>query len=117
MFANKICQWLFARLHPNFGIALANYWSRKSRGAMDIEEKYLGDDKEWLYIYSKEILSKEHFDYFVFGHRHLPINKNLGQGSTYINLGDWLRYCTYAVFDGEKLELRSLEENTEIATV
>lgn len=117
VFANKICQWMFARLHPNLGIGLANYWSRKSRGALDIEEKYLGDDKEWLYIYSKEVLSKEHFDYFIFGHRHLPINKNLGQGSTYINLGDWLRYCTYAVFDGEKLELRSLEENTEIVTM
>ncbi|NNC85682.1 MAG: UDP-2,3-diacylglucosamine diphosphatase [Bacteroidia bacterium] len=117
VFANKICQWLFARLHPNFGIGLANYWSRRSRGATGIEEKYLGDDKEWLYIYCKDMLKKEHFDYFVFGHRHLPINKNLGQGSTYINLGDWISFYTYAVFDGEKLELNSLKENTEIVTV
>lgn len=117
VFNNKLCKWMFARLHPNFGIGLANYWSRKSRAATEIEEKYLGDEKEWLYIYSKEMLKKEHFDYFIFGHRHLPINKDLGQGSTYINLGDWITFYTYAVFDGEELQLISLNDKQQIATM
>ena len=60
--------------------------------------------------YSKSILAKEHIDYFVFGHRHLPLDKEVGKNSHYINLGDWLKYNTYAVFDGEKMELKTFEE-------
>lgn len=105
IFANKFCQWLFARLHPNFGIALANFWSRKSRAHTDIEEKYLGDDKEFLVQFTKSKLLTEHFDYFIFGHRHLPIDMKVGENARYINLGDWINYNTYAVFDGSELQL------------
>lgn len=106
VFASKVSQWLFARLHPNFGIWLADFWSRKSRshtGGSDAV--FLGEDKEWLVQYSKEILEKEHFDYFIFGHRHLPLHIQLNEKSKYINLGDWIQYYSYAVFDGEKTEL------------
>ena len=66
VFANKVCQWLFARLHPNFGISLADYWSGKSRRANRGEdEKFLGEENEWLAIYSKDYLKKEHIDYFI----------------------------------------------------
>ena len=111
VFANPICQWLFARLHPNFGIGLANYFSRKSRLANgDIDKQYLGDENEWLAIYAKEVLEKEHYDFFIFGHRHLPINLQLNENSKYINLGDWVVDYTYAVFDGIELELKTFEE-------
>jgi len=110
VFANKVCQWLFARLHPNFGIPLALYFSRKSRIATGTtDEKFLGEKKEWLIIHSKEILEKEHFDYFVFGHRHLPIDFNLSDNSRYVNLGEWINYNTYAVFDGAELKLEKFE--------
>ncbi|HLZ86341.1 MAG TPA: hypothetical protein VKQ52_03825, partial [Puia sp.] len=68
---------------------------------------------EWLIIYSREVLQKEHFDYFIFGHRHLPIDFLLDEtGSRYINLGDWIRYYTYAVFDGQQLSLLSQTPET-----
>lgn len=111
VFANKLCQWLFARIHPNLGINMGKYFSGKSRiinGGM--EEKYLGDDKEWLVIYAKQVLEKEHFDFFIFGHRHLPLEVQLTDDSTYINLGEWVNYASYAVFNGEGLELKSFEE-------
>lgn len=54
---------------------------------------------------------KTHYDYFVFGHRHLPIDKEAGLNSRYINLGDWLKYNSYAVYDGVKLELKYFEIN------
>jgi len=109
VFASRVCQWLFARIHPNLGISIARYWSGKSRIATGRnDEKYLGDEKEYLAVYSKEILSKEHFDYFIFGHRHLPLDVTLGT-SRYINLGDWVRYFTYAVFDGNELKLLKFE--------
>lgn len=108
VFASKVCQWLFARLHPNFGIGIANYFSKKSRIATGTtDEKFLGEEKEWLVIYSKEILAKKHFDYLIFGHRHLPLDIKIGS-SRYINLGDWIQYFTYGVFDGAEFELKKL---------
>jgi UDP-2,3-diacylglucosamine hydrolase len=110
IFRNKLCQWMFGQLHPSWGIGLANYFSRKSRektGTSD--EHFLGENEEWLIIYCKEVLQKEHFDYFIFGHRHYPIDFTLNEKSHYINLGDWIRNFTYATFDGNKVELKKWE--------
>lgn len=106
IFRNPLCQWLFGILPPNMGMGLANYLSRRSRAQTGaVEEKFLGEDNEWLIIYSKEVLEKNFYDFFVFGHRHLPIDFRLTDQSRYINLGDWIRYFSYASFDGEQLEL------------
>lgn len=110
VFANKICQWLFARLHPNLGIGMADFWSGKSRDANRGEdEKFLGEENEWLAIYSKEYLQKEHIDYFIFGHRHLPLDLQVGENSRYINLGEWINYNTYGVFDGQTMRLEEFK--------
>jgi len=106
IFRNPVCQWLFGILPPYMGMGLANYLSRRSRAQTGaVEEKFLGEDNEWLIIYSKEVLQKNFYDFFVFGHRHLPIDFRLTDRSRYINLGDWIRYFSYASFDGEQLEL------------
>lgn len=112
IFRNPACKWLFGILPPFFGMGLAHYLSRRSRAQTGAnEETFLGEEKEWLIIYSKNMLKKKHYDFFIFGHRHLAIDYCLsvdGQpNSRYINLGDWIHYYTYAVFDGEKLELKS----------
>jgi UDP-2,3-diacylglucosamine hydrolase len=106
VFRNKACQWMFARLHPNFGIGLANLLSRKSRVSTgQADATFYGEDKEMLIQFCKSKLTEKHFDYFVFGHRHLPIEFELSANSKYINIGDWITYFSYAVFDGDKLEL------------
>ena len=69
------------------------------------DQKFLGDEGEWLAVYCKETLQKKHYDYFVFGHRHLPLDMRVGEKSRYINLGEWVNYNTYGVFDGRKLNL------------
>src|SRR5207253_2002435 len=108
IFTSKVCQWLFARIHPNTGAGIAKISSQKSRASTAAaDEKFLGEENEWLAIYSKEMLKKEHFDYFVFGHRHLPLDLKLSDKSRYINLGEWLNYNSYAVFDGEQLILKN----------
>lgn len=107
IFRNPLCQWLFGVLPPYIGIGLANYFSRKSRaktGAVD--EVFLGEENEWLITYSKEVLQTKHYDYFIFGHRHLPIDVALNANSRYINLGEWIKYDSYAVLDGDRLELK-----------
>jgi len=106
IFRNPLCQWLFGVLHPTWGIGLANYLSRKSREKTGTSDQhFLGEENEWLIIYCKEMLEKEHFDFLVFGHRHYPIDFKLNEKSRYINLGDWIRNFTYASFDGTDMHL------------
>lgn len=108
VFAARWSQWCFARLHPNFGIGLANYFSRKSRAATgDSDSKFTGNQNEWLFVYCKEQLEKKHYDYFIFGHRHLPLDIQLNENSRYLNLGEWINYNTYAIFDGETLRMET----------
>lgn len=107
IFRNKACQWLFGILPPYIGMGIAGYFSRKSRAQTgQTDEVFLGEDKEWLVQYSKEVLKQQHYDYFVFGHRHLPLDIRLDETSRYINLGDWIKYNSYAVFDGEDMVLK-----------
>ena len=110
LFTNPVAKWFFRWLHPDWGVRLAQYFSVKNRlisGEDDIQ--FLGEDKEWLVQYAKRKLEQGHFDYFIFGHRHLPLEIDLNGRSTYINLGDWISYYTYAVFDGEQLSLKEFQ--------
>lgn len=107
IFRNKMCQWLFGIVPPAIGMGLANYFSTKSRNSASGEpQRFLGEDKEWLLVYCKEVLKREYYDYFIFGHRHLPIDFSLNSESRYINLGEWIYNKSYAVFDGENIELK-----------
>jgi len=109
VFASPVSQWLFARIHPNTGIKLMKYFSGQSRDMTAVPD-FLGEDKEWLIQYCKEKLETTDIDYFVFGHRHLPIDHLLPNGkSRYINLGDWLVHYTFGVFDGEEFKLEKLD--------
>jgi UDP-2,3-diacylglucosamine hydrolase len=124
VFRNPVSKWLFGILPPIMGIGLANYMSRRSRAQTgESEEIFLGEDKEWLIIYCKEVLKQKKIDFFVFGHRHLAIDyRLLPNGASakegvshprYINLGDWIRYYTYAEFDGESMMLKSYNGKEE----
>jgi UDP-2,3-diacylglucosamine hydrolase len=114
VFRNPVSKWLFGLLPPVAGMGLAHYMSRRSRAQTgSSEEVFLGEEKEWLIIYCKEMLAQKKVDFFVFGHRHLAIDYRLNENSRYINLGDWIRYFTYAEFDGEELVLRSFAGNEE----
>lgn len=107
LFRNPVCQFLFGSLHPFIGISVANYFSRKSREKTGSSDQiFLGEENEWLIIYAREQLKQQHYDYFVFGHRHLPLEIKLNDSSTYINLGDWISNFTYAVLTGQKMELK-----------
>lgn len=110
IFRNPVAQWLFGILPPAIGIGLANYFSRRSRAQTgSTEEVFLGADKEWLIQYAKHKQLSEPVDYYVFGHRHLPIDHSIALGARYINLGDWIRYQTYGVMEDGLLQLRCFE--------
>lgn len=103
---NPFAQWLYRQLHPDIGIRLARYFSRKGAKHVHRAEPYLGDDNEWLVQYAKRKLESQHYDYFIFGHRHLALDISLSEKSRYINLGDWIQFDSYAAFDGHTLELK-----------
>lgn len=105
-FISPFWQWCYARLHPNFSMWLGNSFSKFSRkNKSETDKKFLGEDKEYLIQYCKERLKKEKIDYFIFGHRHLPLQIKLNENSEYINLGEWISYNSYAVYSDGKLEL------------
>lgn len=106
LFRNSFAQWLFGRLHPNLGIFLAHKWSLNSRNVHHEPDEFRGEKDEMLIKHSRNVLEEEHCDYFIFGHRHIPIDYQLDDRARYINLGDWIQHYTYGVFDGEKFELK-----------
>ncbi|MCW3076592.1 MAG: UDP-2,3-diacylglucosamine hydrolase [Bacteroidetes bacterium] len=112
VFSSKISQWLYSRLHPNLAFSIARKSSKRSRiQTADSDEKYLGKENEWLYLFAKEYLQTSPMDYFIFGHRHLPLNMDVEGKARYINLGEWINYRTYAMFDGEKMHLNKFVSN------
>ena len=110
VFTNPFFQWLFRWIHPDIGVRIAQHLSVKNKLISGEDDKeFLGEEKEWLAQYSKRKLENNHFDYFIFGHRHLPMKIKVGETSMYYNLGDWINHYTYGVFDGEKFELKNYQ--------
>lgn len=113
VFTNRITRWMYRWLHPDIGVALAQHLSLKNKlisGEEDVT--YLGDDNEWLVQYCKRKLETKHYDFFLFGHRHLPMKITINK-SIYINTGDWISYFSYVVFDGENLDLKTFNNETK----
>lgn len=118
LFQNTVCMYIFEHfLHPNWALGLAQAWSNASKRKnkvvfspaeqdQRIEKAQQNPEKEWLWHYAKQLEEQNPHDYYVFGHRHLPLNFPIGQTSRYINLGEWLNFDTYAVFDGTALSLK-----------
>ena len=106
IFRNRFFQFLFSLIHPDVGIQLGNYFSQKNKlisGEKDV--KFQGKEKEQLVEYCKRKLEEKHYNYFIFGHRHLPLQIDLDMNSFYINLGDWITHFTFGVFDGKSFFL------------
>ncbi len=108
IFISPFFKWLFKWGHPDIGMRIAQYFSVKNKLISgDDDAKFLGEENEWLVQYSKKKLEQKHRDFFVFGHRHLPLEIQLNSTSKYVNLGDWIQYYTYGVFDGSNFQLKT----------
>lgn len=107
-FLNPFLVWVFRWLHPNFSFWIARITSKTSRAhSGESDEKFLGED-EWLLQYCKSFPEK--VDYFIFGHRHLPLDLQVKKESKYINLGEWMNYNSYAEYNGKQLILKYFEK-------
>ncbi|HEX3009308.1 MAG TPA: UDP-2,3-diacylglucosamine diphosphatase [Bacteroidales bacterium] len=110
IFTNPVMQFLFSRIHPNLAFGFGHWWSKQSRYSKGLFEEFLGTDKEFLILYAQELLKKKPVDYFIFGHRHIPMEIEIGN-SRLINLGEWISAYTYGSFDGEKFNLLSYKND------
>ena len=107
VFTFPLFKWLFKWLHPDLGVKLGQYMSVKNKLISgDEDANFLGEENEWLVQYCKKKLTEKHYDYFVFGHRHLPLEISLQENSKYVNLGDWIQYFTYGEFFNKELILK-----------
>lgn len=109
LFRNRFCQKLYSAIHPRWTIPFALSWSNSSRKGDDEYPEYKGEENEFLEIFANDYLKSHKVDYFVFGHRHIMLDKKLKGGATLVVLGDWLHYCSYAVWDGNNLALKSFQ--------
>jgi len=110
IFRDPFFQWLFRWVHPDIGVRLGHYFSVKNKLISgDEDQVFLGEENEWLVAYAKRKLETAHYDYFIFGHRHLPMEVDLGQQATYFNLGDWISHYTFGVFNGKTFQLETFE--------
>lgn len=108
IFSSTFFQFLFRLVHPSITFRIANAWSSSSRKKHRYPDKMNFED-EWLVKYARTVLQSQSVDYFVFGHRHIPFQHSLNDKTLFTNLGDWLFSFSYAVFDGEKMELKKYD--------
>jgi len=113
IFTNKPLQWLYSRLHPNFALHIAHNWSKSSRTAKFKNEEVFNVNNDGIYNFAQSYLTQEPIDYFIFGHRHQMVDKQLAENSRFVLLGDWIKNFSYGVFDGEKFELKKYKDIAE----
>lgn len=112
-FHSSTCQWLFRKIHPDWGISIAQSWSKSSRQKnLKKDESFKGKEKEWIYLHCLEIEKQHHHDFYVFGHRHLPLDISLNENSRYINIGEWITQYTFGVFDGLDFSIQKFEHES-----
>lgn len=113
LFHNRFLQVLFSSLHPRWSMELGLEWAKRSRlkRINGKEPDYMGEDREYLVLYTKEYLeSHPDINFFIYGHRHILLDLMLSRTSRMLILGDWINYFTYAVYDGEHLFLEEFVE-------
>lgn len=109
IFTSPVLQWLYARIHPNSATGFAHRWSKKSRFSKGNYTSWLGEDKEHLVIHSKQVEATEHFDFYIYGHRHVPRETMITDNSKVVYLGDWFVNFTYGEFDGQDVSLKNFK--------
>ena len=106
IFRNPLFIFLFRINYPWFGIPLGNFFSRHNKILSGNNIKFISKENEILYHFCKKKLNVKHYDFFVFGHRHLPLKIELGNNSYYFNTGDWINHYSFLHFKDDSLQLK-----------
>ena len=105
---SKTFIWLFHWLHPTIGYRIAGMISRSGK-----KDTHGEDFNEDVRVELQKV-AKEHFDngydFMISGHYHLGEMFLIEKGKLVV-LGDWFHRPSYALFNGEDLELRNWEDD------
>ena len=105
-FYNRVCQWLYASIHPRWTYPIATGWSQQNRITRDhdYEQRLREECCKRLEVFCNEhAAAHPEVRHYVFGHVHLARQVGLNDGRTMTILGEWIDQFTYATFDGEKI--------------
>jgi UDP-2,3-diacylglucosamine hydrolase len=116
-FRSRFCRMLFGALHPAWGIGLAHYFSLRSKRShlkkLD-SFAFKSKESEWLWCYCSQIQTQTHHDFYIFGHRHLSLDLQVGQTSRYLNCGEWFKAKTFVEFDGWQASLKHYRPEQQV---
>lgn len=90
MFHSRTLQTLFSAIHPRWSIDLGLNWAKHSRLKREggKEPDYMGENKEFLVLYTKEYLkSHPNINFFIYGHRHIELDLMLSATARILILG------------------------------
>ncbi|OFY48663.1 MAG: hypothetical protein A2W85_05865 [Bacteroidetes bacterium GWF2_41_31] len=110
VFEFKPNQFLFKWMHPDIGTRLGLYFSGRSRLANVAKagkfENVPEQQKQILVQFAKDqLIDFPDVNFFIFGHRHVPVLEKIGEDTSLVILGDWITHFTYAVFDQGNMQL------------
>lgn len=108
LFRNRMCQKLYSGIHPRWTVPLAYLWSAHNRNILEYKPEFRGMDEEPLAIFARDYYRNvdPSINYFVFGHVHVVVDEPISPTCRFVILGDWITEFTYAIFDGERFEIR-----------
>jgi len=92
MFCSHFLQRFFSNIHPRWWMSLGYRWSAHNRKTNGVPDNY-----DSLIRYA--LAYPHRVDYFIFGHLHTPLDRELPNGARLVVLGEWMPEGYYAVFD------------------
>ena len=116
LFRSKLCQTLFAAIHPRWTVPFAHRWSSNSRFSREIADGSTSDQERFIIDEAQALIANiPDADYLVMGHHHIMMNEKIGPANTQlIVLGDWINHFSYAIFDGQCVKLCQFETAREM---
>lgn len=113
-FYNKVCQWLYAAIHPRWTYPIATGWSNENRTRRDpgqqqaISERAAGR----LIDFSRQYYhTHPDVEAFIYGHIHIARMEHQQGMPPVIFLGEWISLDSYvALDDSGSFELKYFEK-------
>ena len=99
-FYNKVCQWLYAGIHPRWTYPIATAWSNENRTSRDAQEQREISERaaSRLVDFSRDYHAQHpDVESYIYGHIHIDRIHNEEGLPPVIFLGEWISINSYVV--------------------
>ena len=112
MFRNRFLQVLYSTIHPRWSFSFARRWSLNNRikghKAENLQLAQARNTKALEDFARSYLQTHPDIHFFIFGHLHILIDRELTPSSRLLIIGDWMQLFSYAVWDGTQLGIRKV---------